>query len=119
MQSGRSRSARVLRYSRANVLSHPALTRMPYVHYVTVLHNVILAFQAQGSASAGIGFGTGFEQLIPADSFSADEVLLQVGVNGPGRLNSTCMNGNRPGAALVFAGGEERNQAEQGVSGAN
>ena len=62
---------------------------------------------------ACVGFGAGVEQLVPPDGFSADEMLLQIGVNGPGGLRSAGIDGDRPGAALVFADGEEGDQAQQ------
>src|SRR5207253_4305474 len=84
-----------------------------------VLHDVVFALQPQSSAGASIGFRAGFEQLIPTNGLSPDEVLLQVGMDSASGFDSACMDGNRPGAALIFAGGKKRNQAEQGVRGAN
>src|SRR5271166_3329383 len=54
-----------------------SLAAMPDVHHVTVLHDVVFAFQAQRAFGAGVGFRAGFEQLVPADSLGADEVFLQ------------------------------------------
>src|SRR6266516_629103 len=89
------------------------------MHHVGVMHDVVFALQPQSSAGARIGFRAGFEQLIPTNGLSPDEVLLQVGMDRAGGLDSACMDGNCPSAALIFASGEKRNQAEQGVSGAN
>jgi len=36
------------------------------VHHVAVLDDVVLAFEAQRAFGAGVGFGAGFEELIPA-----------------------------------------------------
>jgi len=44
------------------------------------LHDVVFAFQAQGAFGAGVGLGAGFEQLVPADGFGADEVVVRVGM---------------------------------------
>ena len=56
---------------------------MPDVHHVAILHDVVFAFEAQRAFGAGVGFGAGFEQLIPADGFSANEMLLQIGWMAP------------------------------------
>src|SRR5271169_3550348 len=42
------------------------LARVPNVHHVTILYDVVLAFQAQRAFGAGIGFRAGFEKLVPA-----------------------------------------------------
>ncbi len=80
---------------------------MPDMHHVAILHDVVLAFEAQRAFGAGVGFGAGFEQLVPADGFSADEMLLQIGVDGAGGFDGAGADRNGPGAAFVFAGGEE------------
>jgi hypothetical protein len=54
---------------------------VPDVHHVAVLHDVVFAFEPQRAFGAGIGFGAGFEKLVPADGFGADEMLFQVGVD--------------------------------------
>src|SRR5881296_2514801 len=81
------------------------------MHHVAVLHDVVFALQPQSSAGASIGFRAGFEQLIPTNGLSPDEVLLQVGMDSASGFDSACMDGNRPGAALIFAGGKKRSQA--------
>src|SRR4030088_2258289 len=81
--------------------------RVPNVHHVAVLHDVVFAFEAQGALGAGVGFGAGFEKLIPADGFGANEMMFQIGMNGAGALLGAGVGGYLPGAALVFAGGEE------------
>ena len=52
------------------------------VHHVAVFDDVLLAFEAQSAAGAGFGFGAGVEQLVPVNGLGADEMMLQVGVNG-------------------------------------
>ena len=59
---------------------------MPDVHHIAILHDVVFAFEAQGAFGAGVGFGAGFEQLVPADGFGANEVLFQIGMDGSGAL---------------------------------
>ena len=62
---------------------------------------------------AGVGLGAGAEQRIPVDDLGADEVLFQVGVDGAGGLDGARVRGHGPGAALVLAHGEERDQAHE------
>src|SRR5208282_5353751 len=83
---------------------------MPDVHHVAILHDVVFAFEAERAFGAGVGFGAGFEQLIPADGFGADEMFFEVGVDGPGSLLRAAVGGDGPSAALIFSGGEKRNQ---------
>src|SRR5581483_9818715 len=92
---------------------------VPDVHHVAVLHYVFLAFQAQRAAGARSGFGARVEQRIPANGFSADEVMLEVGVDCAGGLRSLRADRDRPSAALVFACGKKADQAEQLVAFAN
>ena len=80
---------------------------MPDMHHIAILHDVIFAFETQRAFGAGIGFGAGFQQLVPANGFSANEVLLQIGMDGAGSFHRAGADGNRPGAAFVFAGGEK------------
>src|SRR5437870_5649881 len=83
------------------------LPAMPDMHHVAILYDVVFAFQTQYAFGARIGFGTGFEQLVPADSFCTNEVLFQVGVDGTRRFHRAGADRNGPGAAFVFASGEE------------
>ena len=55
---------------------------MPDMHHIAILHDVVLAFQTQRALGARVGFRARFEQLVPANGFSTDEVLLQIGVDG-------------------------------------
>ena len=51
---------------------------MPDMHHIAILHNVVFAFETQRALGAGVGFGTGFEQLVPADGFSTNEMFFQI-----------------------------------------
>ncbi len=81
---------------------------MPNVQHISILDNVVLALQAQRAFGASVGFGAGFEELIPADGFSANEMLFQIRMNGAGCFDSSGVDRDCPGTALVFADGEER-----------
>src|SRR5215469_4194608 len=77
------------------------------VHHIAVLDDIVLALQPQRPFGAGIGFRAGFEQLIPADRLSSDEVFFEVGVNCACGLLRTAVGRDLPGAAFVFPGGEK------------
>ncbi len=89
---------------------------MPNVHHVPILHDVIFAFQAQCAFRSGIGLRSRLEQLIPPNRLRADEMLFQIRVNGSRAILCSCICGNRPRAAFVFPGGEERNQSQQVIA---
>src|ERR1700676_3322647 len=92
------------------------LSAVPDMHHIPILHDVVLAFEAQRALGAGVGFGTRFQQLIPANGLGSDEMLFQIGVNGSGAVLRLCIRWDCPGAALVFSGGEERNQSQQVIA---
>src|SRR5579864_3390359 len=87
------------------------------MHDVAVLHDVVLAFEAEGAFGTGGGFRAGFEKLVPADGFGADEVFFQVGVDCACSLLSPGVGGDLPGAAFVLSGGEERDQPKELIGG--
>src|SRR5579864_7399773 len=92
------------------------LPRVPYVQDVSILHDVVLALESQNSLCSGVGFGAGFQQLVPANGFCANEMLFQIGMDRPGSLDRARIHGNGPGAAFVFADSEKRHQAEEFVA---
>ena len=47
-------------------VSVPHLTRLPDVQHVSVLDDVVFAFETEDAFGAGVGFGAGFEQLVAA-----------------------------------------------------
>src|SRR5258708_32030056 len=93
-----------------------SLATVPYVHHVSILHDVVLAFEAEGAFGAGVCLGTRFQQLIPANGLGPDEVLFQIGVNRAGAVLGTRIQRDRPGAAFILSGGEERDQSQQATA---
>ncbi len=67
-------------------LQHSRLPAVPDVHHIAVLHHVFFAFKAQRALGARRRLRAGFQQIVPANGFGADEVMLQVGVNRARRL---------------------------------
>jgi hypothetical protein len=49
---------------------------VPNVHHISILHDVVFAFQAQRAFGAGVGLGTGLQQLVPADRLRPDEMFF-------------------------------------------
>ena len=93
-----------------------ALAAVPNVHDIPVLDPVFLAFQAECSLRAGGGFGACAQQCVPMDGFGADEVLFEIGMNGPGGVLGAGIYWDGPGTALIFAYGKKGDQAEQFVA---
>jgi len=89
------------------------------VHDIAILHHVFLPFEAEGSAGAGGRLRAGIEQRVPANGFGADEVVLEVGVDCACALRGFRAERDGPGTALVFARGEETDEAEEFVALAN
>ena len=80
---------------------------MPDMHHITVFHDVLLAFQSQRAAIARFSLGAGVQQLVPVDGFGANEVMFQIGVDRSCRIDGFRSALHGPGAALIFAHGEE------------
>src|SRR5712691_1426070 len=83
------------------------LRAVPYVHHVAVLDDVVLALEPQRAPGARARFGSGVEELVPADRLGADEVLLEIRVDRARRLLRANAARHGPGAAFVLADGEE------------
>src|ERR1051326_6608894 len=82
------------------------LATVANVEHVSVLHNVVFAFQAQLPLGAGVGLGAGLEQRVPVNGLGADEVFLESRGNSAGGGMGARIFRCSPGAALVFADGE-------------
>ena len=86
--------------------------------HVAILYDVLLALgalQALGLDS-GIIEVVGFQVAI-ADDAGADEAALEVAVDLTGSLRSLGALADGPGAALLFAVGQEGDEAQQVVAG--
>ena len=85
------------------------------IRNVPVLQQVGLAFHAHGAALFGLGHCAGGDQVVVGDHLGTDKAALDVGVDLAGCLDRRCIAADRPGAHLVRAGGQERDQPEQSV----
>src|SRR5258708_27000145 len=75
------------------------LSRVPYMHDVPVLHNIVFAFESQGSFRASVCFRSRFQQLVPTDGFGANEMFFQIRMDCPSRFLRARARRNLPGAA--------------------
>src|SRR5207244_2121427 len=86
---------------------------------VAILHDVVLALEADLAVIAARGHRSARHQRIVADDFGADEAARDVAVDfACGELRGRPAR-DRPGAAFVLADREERDVAEQIVAGAD
>jgi len=76
---------------------------MSEMHDFSVVHDVLLAFQAQQGAIASFGEATRRDQVVVLDHFRADEATLYVRVNLARRLPRRRAGADGPGAALVLS----------------
>src|SRR5690242_17296326 len=97
-----------------------AMTRLDVeaeVHYVAVVHDVVLALEAHASRLAGALLAVAGDVIVVRDHFGADEAALEVGMDRSGGLRRGRADRHRPGAHFLLARGEVRLQAEQLVRG--
>src|SRR3972149_5088667 len=82
------------------------------VHHVSVLDKVLLPLAAQTAVLLRLRETARRQQLIPADHLRPDEPALDVRVDATSRLQDGGPGGQRPGAALRIAAGEEGNEPQ-------
>src|SRR5579885_2772013 len=87
------------------------------VRDISVLDHIILALQALHTLLRGSGEGAaGGHEIVKAGDFGPDEATFDVGMDLAGCLGSLRALRHGPGAHLVLAGGQERNQVEQAIA---
>ena len=83
------------------------------VHYIAILHDVILTLDPHLAGGAHGRLGLVLDEVVVLDHLGADEALLEVGVDDAGGLGGLVAAVDGPGAALVGAGRKEGLQAQQ------
>src|SRR5579862_274238 len=83
-----------------------------YHQNVAVLDDVFLAFQAQQTFLADTRVTGMVDQRLPVHDLGADELFLEVAMDRAGRLHSSAVHGNGPGAHLGFSGGQKGHQPQ-------
>ena len=85
------------------------------IDHVAILDDVLLALAAQQSLFLCRRDAAAADHVVEIDRFGADEAALDVGVNFARGLRGLGAVFDGPGAALVLAVGQERDEAEQRV----
>ena len=77
------------------------------MHNITILNDVILAFDTHFTGFADGGFGTILNIVVVLDDLGADETLFEVGVDDTGALWSLPAFMISPGLHFHLSGGDE------------
>ena len=86
---------------------------------VAVLHNIVLAFLAQLAGVAGSGFAVQGDIVVIGDGLGTDETALEVAMNLACGLRGLAALLDGPGAGFLGADGEEGDEVEEVVAGAD
>src|SRR5262245_63074560 len=109
-----SRSARPRSRSSASAAHAGAQLHVePDVQHVAVADDVGLALEALLPAARRFRVRARLDQVVPVDHLAADEAPGDVGVNRAGCVERRLAVAQRPGARLLLAGGEERDEVER------
>ena len=92
---------------------------MADLHDVSVLHDVVFSLKAQQSFFFQRLLAAMFHEVFVVANFRSNKMFLQVCVNHARRSLRIRALRDRPGAALFFTDGEERDQSEQTIRRAN
>src|SRR5215217_2410894 len=95
------------------------LRRKPEMHHVAVGDLVVLAFEPQLADVARAGLAAALDVILERDGLGADETTLKIRVDRAGGLRRARAFGHGPGARLLRTGGEERDEMQQPVAGAD
>src|ERR1700733_8741578 len=95
------------------------LVREAEMHDVAVLHNVIFALKPHPAGVARSGFSAACHVIVVSDGLGADKATLEIGVNDASGLRRLRSAGNSPGPRLLRPGGEESDEIEQRIAGAD
>src|SRR5439155_10526792 len=83
---------------------------------VAVLHDVLLALEAELARFAAFRLAAVPDEVVEGDHLGADEAALDVAVDLAGRLERRRAAADRPGPALVLARSEEAHEVEEMVA---
>src|SRR5690606_17318391 len=86
---------------------------------VAVLDDVVLPRGADEALLPGSLLGPGGDEVVPGEGLGADEPPLEVAVDVAGGLRRARALADGPGADLLLARGEEADQVEEPVTGAD
>src|SRR5690348_9794821 len=89
------------------------------MHHVAVLYDVVFSFQTEPAGVARARFAVAGDVVVIGDGLGADEAMLEIGVNNARRLRRPGALRHRPGPCLLRPGGEEGDEAEERIAGAD
>ena len=85
------------------------------MHNITILNDVILAFDTHFTGFADGGFGTILNIVVVLDDLGADETLFEVGVDDTGTLRGLPACIISSGLHFHLSGGDEGLQIQQRI----
>src|SRR5688572_24110861 len=88
-------------------------------HHVAVLGDIVLALGAELALVARARFAAAGEEIVIGDGLGADEAALEIGMDDARGLWGLRALLDRPGARLLGSGGEEGDEVEEIVAGAD
>src|SRR5262249_20111613 len=86
---------------------------------IAVLDDVLLAFQPQLPLVPRLGFAAAGHEVLVVDHLGPDEAALEVAVDPPCRSRGPVPSADGPGLDLILSHGEEGDEIQQLVGGAN
>ena len=89
------------------------------MHDVAVGDHIVLAFEPEFAGLARARFAPVADIIVVGDGLGADEALLEIGMDDAGGLRGFCSLLDRPGARLLRPGGEEGDEMQERVAGAD
>src|SRR5689334_7966558 len=75
---------------------------------IPILDDIFLTFETQQAFLTNPRISAMIDQRLPVHHFGANELLLEIAVDGPGRFHRRAVHRDRPGAHFRFAGREKR-----------
>ena len=87
------------------------------VHYIAILHDIILALDAEFSGGAAGCLGLECDEVVVFDDLGSDKSLFKVGVDDPCGFRCLIAFVDGPGSDFICSGGEECLEIQQGVGG--
>jgi len=91
----------------------------PEQGHIAVLHDILFSFTADQAFFLAGGHAAQIPERFEGNDLGTDEAALEIGVDLAGCLRRLGALGDGPGAALVLAAGQEGNEAQQVVAGAD
>src|SRR5262245_26154312 len=89
----------------------------PKMHDVTVLDDIVLAFDTHLAGILGALLAATGNEIVITDGLGADEAALEVGVDGACCFRRLGAPVHGPGARFLWSGGEKGDEIQQVIAG--